>query len=183
MGQAFGCNADAGVTHLEHGLIGPDMEAFVGGGIAAEAGLTRGALYHQFTDKTELFAAVVEQVEQDVMATIMRRLGAEGPADPDPLDELVGLLGTSAWYAPGAAAAQMVDSICLDEKRILPATAYLEGEYGISDLYMGVPVRLGKGGAEEVVKLKLSAAEKKMLDESVSHVRELVDASEKYLNA
>ena len=60
--------------------------------------------------------------------------------------ELVGLLGTSAWYAPGAAAAQMVDSICLDEKRILPCTAYLEGEYGISGLYMGVPVKLGAGG-------------------------------------
>ena len=70
--------------------------------------------------------------------------------------ELVKLLGTSAWYAPGAAAAQMVDAICLDEKRVLPATAYLEGEYGIRDLYMGVPVRLGAGGAEEVVKLKLT---------------------------
>ena len=71
--------------------------------------------------------------------------------------ELVKLLGTSAWYAPGAAAAQMVDAICLDEKRVLPATAYLEGEYGIGGLYMGVPVKLGAGGAEEVVKLKLTA--------------------------
>ena len=60
--------------------------------------------------------------------------------------EVVELLGTSAWYAPGAAAAQMVDSICLDEKRVLPCTAYLEGEYGISGLYMGVPVKLGAGG-------------------------------------
>ena len=60
--------------------------------------------------------------------------------------ELVALLGTSAWYAPGAAAAQMVDSICLDEKRILPCTAYLEGEYGINGLYMGVPVKLGAAG-------------------------------------
>ena len=59
--------------------------------------------------------------------------------------ELVNLLGTSAWYAPGAAAAQMVDSIVLDEKRVLPCTAYLEGEYGIDDLYMGVPVKLGAG--------------------------------------
>ena len=66
------------------------------------------------------------------------------------------LLGTSAWYAPGAAAAQMVDAICLDEKRVLPCTAYLEGEYGITGLYMGVPVRLGAGGVEEVVKLKLT---------------------------
>ncbi len=70
--------------------------------------------------------------------------------------ELVQLLGTSAWYAPGAAAAQMVDSICLDEKRILPCTAYLEGEYGIRGLYMGVPVKLGTKGVEEIVKLRLS---------------------------
>ena len=55
--------------------------------------------------------------------------------------ELVNLMGTSAWYAPGAAAAQMVDSIMLDEKRVLPCTAYLEGEYGIDGLYMGVPVQ------------------------------------------
>src|SRR5947208_16335983 len=58
--------------------------------------------------------------------------------------ELVNLLGTSAWYAPGAAAAQMVDSIMLDEKRVLPCTALLEGEYGIDGLYMGVPVKLGR---------------------------------------
>src|SRR4029450_2304997 len=65
--------------------------------------------------------------------------------------ELVKLLGTSAWYAPGAAAAQMVDAIMLDEKRMLPCTVYLEGEYGIEGLYMGVPARLGRGGIEEVV--------------------------------
>ena len=88
--------------------------------------------------------------------------------------ELVGLLGTSAWYAPGAAAAQMVDSICLDQKRVLPCTALLEGEYGVDGLYMGVPVRLGAGGVEEIVKLKLSAAEKKMLRESAAAVREVV---------
>jgi malate dehydrogenase len=88
--------------------------------------------------------------------------------------ELVKLLGTSAWYAPGAAAAQMVDAICLDEQRVLPATAYLEGEYGIRDLYMGVPVRLGASGVEEVVKLKLSPAEKKMLKVSEAAVRDVV---------
>ena len=60
--------------------------------------------------------------------------------------EIVNLLGTSAWYAPGAAAAQIVDAIALDEKRVLPCTALLEGEYGIDDLYMGVPVKLGAGG-------------------------------------
>jgi malate dehydrogenase len=89
--------------------------------------------------------------------------------------ELVSLLGTSAWYAPGAAAAQMVDSIVLDEKRVLPCTAYLEGEYGIDGLYMGVPVKLGAGGIEEIYKLDLSDEEQKLLNESASAVREVVD--------
>ena len=88
--------------------------------------------------------------------------------------ELVNLLGTSAWYAPGAAAAQMVDAICLDQKRVLPCTAYLEGEYGIRGLYMGVPVKLGAGGVEEIMRLKLTADEKKMLRDSAAAVREVV---------
>ena len=88
--------------------------------------------------------------------------------------ELVRLLGTSAWYAPGAAAAEMVDSICLDEKRVLPCTAYLEGEYGIRGLYMGVPAKLGVAGVEEVVALKLTPDEKKMLRASAAAVREVV---------
>ena len=88
--------------------------------------------------------------------------------------EIVNLLGTSAWYAPGAAAAQMVDSICLDEKRVLPCTAYLDGEYGIRGLYMGVPAKLGAGGVEDVVALKLTADEKKMLKASAAAVREVV---------
>ena len=70
--------------------------------------------------------------------------------------EVVNLLGTSAWYAPGAAAAQMVDSILLDQKRVLPCTALLEGEYGIDGLYMGVPVKLGAAGVEEIVELELT---------------------------
>ena len=88
--------------------------------------------------------------------------------------ELVKLLGTSAWYAPGAAAAQMVDAIMLDEKRVLPCTAYLEGEYGIEGLYMGVPVKLGRDGIEEVVELELSEDEQTMLTESADAVREVV---------
>jgi malate dehydrogenase len=88
--------------------------------------------------------------------------------------ELVKLLGTSAWYAPGAAAAQMVDAIMLDEKRVLPCTAYLEGEYGIEGLYMGVPVKLGRLGIEEVVELELSEDEQTMLNESADAVREVV---------
>jgi malate dehydrogenase len=89
--------------------------------------------------------------------------------------ELVELLGTSAWYAPGAAAAQMVDAIMLDEKRVLPCTAYLEGEYGIDGLYMGVPVKLGSGGIEAIYQLDLSTEEQAMLDESAGAVREVVE--------
>src|SRR5881397_934219 len=88
--------------------------------------------------------------------------------------ELVELLGTSAWYAPGAAAAQMVDAIMLDEKRVLPCTAYLQGEYGIDDLYMGVPVKLGAKGVEEIVELDLSDQERTWLQESADAVRDVV---------
>jgi len=88
--------------------------------------------------------------------------------------EIVNLLDTSAWYAPGAAAAQMVDSVCLDQKRVLPCTAYLEGEYGIDGLYMGVPVKIGAGGIEEIVELELSDDERAELDKSADAVREVV---------
>ncbi len=93
--------------------------------------------------------------------------------------EIVNLLGTSAWYAPGAAAAQMVDAICLDEKRVLPCTVYLEGEYGVNGLYMGVPAKLGVGGVEEIVKLRLSSEEKKMLKASAAAVSEVVGVLKK----
>ncbi|HVR12828.1 MAG TPA: malate dehydrogenase, partial [Gaiellaceae bacterium] len=88
--------------------------------------------------------------------------------------ELVELLGTSAWYAPGAAAAQMVDSIMLDEKRVLPCTAYLEGEYGIDGLYMGVPVKLGGAGIEAIYQLDLTDDEQALLKKSSDAVREVV---------
>ena len=68
----------------------------------------------------------------------------------------------------------MVDSICLDERRVLPCTAYLEGEYGVKGLYMGVPAKLGAGGVEEIVKLRLNVDEKRMLRESAAAVREVV---------
>jgi malate dehydrogenase len=88
--------------------------------------------------------------------------------------EVVDLLGTSAWYAPGAAAAQMVDAVMRDEKRLLACTALLEGEYGIEGLYMGVPVKLGAGGVEEIVELELTDQERAWLDESAGAVREVV---------
>jgi malate dehydrogenase len=106
-------------------------------------------------------------VFDDRIAELVARTAAGG-------GEIVKLLGTSAWYAPGAAAAQMVDSIMLDEKRVLPCTAYLEGEYGIDDLYMGVPVKLGAGGIEEIVQLDLSEEEQRLLRESADAVREVV---------
>ncbi len=93
--------------------------------------------------------------------------------------EIVNLLGTSAWYAPGAAAAQMVGSIVLDQKRVLPCTALLEGEYGVDGLYMGVPVVLGSGGIEQIVRLELNADEKKMLKQSAAAVREVVGVLKK----
>jgi malate dehydrogenase len=88
--------------------------------------------------------------------------------------EIVKLLGTSAWYAPGAAAAQMVDSVVLDQKRVLPCTVLLQGEYGIDDLYMGVPVKLGAGGIEEIFELDLTDEERAALDESAAAVRDVV---------
>jgi malate dehydrogenase len=88
--------------------------------------------------------------------------------------ELVNLLKMSGWYAPGAAVAQMVDAIMLDQKRVLPCTAYLEGEFGIDGLYMGVPVKLGAGGVEGIVELQLTDAEKAELKKSADAVREVV---------
>lgn len=85
--------------------------------------------------------------------------------------ELVGLMGTSAWYAPGAAAAQMVEAIALDQNRIFPCAVQLSGEYGISDLFVGVPVKLGKGGVKQILQIELDAAEQAMLDNSAEAVR------------
>jgi malate dehydrogenase len=89
--------------------------------------------------------------------------------------EVVDLLGTSAWYAPGAAVAQMVDAIMLNQKRVLPCTAYLEGEYGIDGLYIGVPVKLGARGVEEIVELELADDERAELERSAAAVRDVVD--------
>ncbi len=88
--------------------------------------------------------------------------------------EIVNLLGTSAWYAPGAAVAQIVDAIMLDEKRVLPCAAHLEGEYGTDGLYVGVPVKLGAGGLEAIVELDLDDGELASLSASAAAVREVV---------
>jgi malate dehydrogenase len=88
-------------------------------------------------------------------------------------------MGTSAYYAPASAAVQMAESYLKDQKRLLPAAAALEGEYGYHDLYMGVPVVFGAGGVERVVTISLTAEEKAMLDKSAAAVRELIEASKK----
>lgn len=84
---------------------------------------------------------------------------------------LTKLLGTSAWYGPGSAVANMLSSIVRDEKRILPCSAYLDGEYAESDLFIGVPVVLGKNGVEKIIQLELSAAEKQLFQASAQAVR------------
>ena len=88
--------------------------------------------------------------------------------------ELVSLMGTSAWYAPGAAVSQMVEAIVDDQKRIFPVCAYLNGEYGIKKLYLGVPVKLGKGGVEEIIEISLNSEEKKLLSSSAASVKKVM---------
>ncbi|TAH43260.1 MAG: malate dehydrogenase [Bacteroidetes bacterium] len=88
--------------------------------------------------------------------------------------ELVNLMGTSAWYAPGAAAAQMVEAVIKDQKRIFPCCAWLNGEYGLKDIYLGVPVKLGRKGIEQIIELQLNAEEKKLLTDSAKAVKEVM---------
>ena len=106
-------------------------------------------------------------VAEDRIAAMVDRTAKGG-------GEIVELLGTSAWYAPGAAAAQMVTSIMLDERRVLPCTALLEGEYGVDGLYMGVPVTLGAGGIEQVHEVELTEQEREAMAASAEAVREVV---------
>ena len=109
---------------------------------------------------------VSEFVEANRLDEIINRTKSGG-------GEIVNLMGTSAWYAPGAAAAQMVQSIVKDEDRIFPVCAWLQGEYGLNDIYLGVPVKLGKGGIKEIIELDLNDAEKALLYKSADAVREV----------
>ncbi len=97
--------------------------------------------------------------------------------------EIVNLMKTSSYYAAGTAVYRMVEAFILDRKEVLPAAAYLEGEYGVDGLFAGVPVVIGDGGVERIVQIDLTAAEKKAFESSVAHVRELVDAMDKVLGA
>ena len=89
--------------------------------------------------------------------------------------EITKLVGTSAWYAPGAAAAEMCEAILKDKKKILPCSVFLQGEYGIRDLFVGVPVKLGARGVEEIIQIKLTPEEDAALKKSAGAVKELID--------
>ncbi|MFM7054248.1 MAG: malate dehydrogenase [Bacteroidota bacterium] len=111
---------------------------------------------------------VTELIAADKLNAIVERTKSGG-------GELVNLMGTSAWYAPGAAAAQMVEAIVRDQKRIFPCCAWLQGEYGMKDIYLGVPVKLGKNGIEEIIELQLNADEKDLLTKSAGAVKEVMN--------
>jgi malate dehydrogenase len=115
---------------------------------------------------------VTQLVPADKLAAIVDRTRNGG-------GEIVKLMGTSAYYAPASAAIQMAKAFLRDEKRLLPCAAYLDGEYGYRDLYMGVPVVIGGGGVERIVQIALTAEEKAMLDKSAGAVRELIEAAKK----
>lgn len=111
---------------------------------------------------------VTELIDDATLDAIVERTKKGG-------GELVQLMGTSAWYAPGAAAAQMVEAIVKDENRIFPCCALLEGEYGLNDIFLGVPVKLGKNGINEMIELKLNEAEMELLNNSANHVSSVIE--------
>jgi malate dehydrogenase len=115
---------------------------------------------------------VTELIEKDKLDAIIERTKFGG-------GELVKLMGTSAWYAPGSAAAQMVEAILKNQRRVFPVCIKLEGEYGIDDCYLGVPVVLGKNGVEKVIELDLNTEEKALLETSRGHVKEVMNVLDK----
>jgi malate dehydrogenase len=115
---------------------------------------------------------VTELIDRDKLNAILERTKVGG-------GELVKLMGTSAWYAPGSAAAQMVEAIVRDQRRIFPVCIKLDGEYGIKDCYLGVPVVLGKNGVERVIELDLNKDEAALLESSRKAVREVMDVLDK----
>ncbi|MFN8281065.1 MAG: malate dehydrogenase [Saprospiraceae bacterium] len=111
---------------------------------------------------------VSELLAQDKLQAIIERTKYGG-------GELVKLMGTSAWYAPGAAAAQMVEAILKDEQRIFPCCVHLQGQYGLDNVFVGVPVKLGKNGIEQVLELKLEETEQNLLNQSATEVRSMME--------
>ena len=110
---------------------------------------------------------VTQLIDKEKLNAIIERTKKGG-------GEIVNLLGTSAWYAPGAAAAQMVEAIVRDQKRIFPCCALLEGEYNLNNLFIGVPVKLGKNGIEEIIEVELNEEEQGYLDHSAAAVKEVM---------
>ncbi len=115
---------------------------------------------------------VTDLMDADKLNAIIERTKVGG-------GELVKLMGTSAWYAPGAAAAQMVEAIVKNQRRVVPVCLKLDGEYGINDCYLGVPVILGKNGAEKVIELNLNNDEMALLQESRKHVLDVMKVLDK----
>ncbi len=115
---------------------------------------------------------VTDMVAEDTLNAIIERTKKGG-------GELVQLMGTSAWYAPGAAAAQMVEAIIKDEQRIFPCCVRLEGEYGMDNIFLGIPVKLGRNGIEQKIELNLNEAEMKLLQESAEHLKSVMDVYDK----
>lgn len=111
---------------------------------------------------------VTELIDEAKLTAILERTKKGG-------GELVNLMGTSAWYAPGAAAAQMVEAILKNENRIYPCCCWLQGEYGMKDIYLGVPVKLGRNGIEEIIELKLNNDEMTLLKNSSVAVKEVMN--------
>ena len=115
---------------------------------------------------------VTELIEKEKLDAIVDRTKKGG-------GEIVNLLGTSAWYAPGTAAAQMVEAIVRDQKRVFPCCVWLQGEYGLNDIYMGAPVVLGRKGVERIIELKLDKAEMELCRSSAKAVKEVMDVLDK----
>ncbi len=115
---------------------------------------------------------VTELIDPEALNAIIERTKSGG-------GELVKLMGTSAWYAPGSAAAQMVEAIVRDQRRVFPVCAQLDGEYGIHNVYLGVPVILGKNGIEKIIELDLNDEEKELLEVSRGHVQEVMEVLDK----
>lgn len=111
---------------------------------------------------------VTELIDAEKLDAIVERTKKGG-------GEIVNLLGTSAWYAPGTAAAQMVEAIVRDQRRVFPVCAWLQGEYGLKDVYLGVPVVLGRNGIERIIELKLTKDEQALCDASAKAVKEVMD--------
>jgi malate dehydrogenase len=115
---------------------------------------------------------ITELLDDDTIDGIVERTKGGG-------GEIVGLMGTSAWYAPGAAAAEMTESIIKDSGRVLPCAAYCDGEYGLEDMFIGVPVRLGTNGVEEIIEVDLDEDEQDMMQVSADHVQDNLDNLER----